>query len=157
EKDVVPDVKQKVGQPYDGLDETEYRVAHIRDDKKHAQRYPESVKAGRYLIDEQNRLVYMADVPINRQNKKKDAIYTKEGFDKVIVDEPAVAKPPLRRPFEDYKAHGLVELDKDSAKKYSGVEPGRYLVDEENRLTYKEVVDAAPEPFKAPQPQLFAL
>lgn len=63
--------RQKVGRPYEGKDDKEYHIVHIRDDREHQQKYP-NVPPGRYLTDETGKLTYRADVPINRQAKNMD-------------------------------------------------------------------------------------
>jgi putative OPT family oligopeptide transporter len=71
----VPDVKvevpgdaptQKVGQPYEGQDNTEYRAVYLREDQ-----YP-GVPRGWYLAGPSGQLTYRIDVPINRQEKVMD-------------------------------------------------------------------------------------
>jgi hypothetical protein len=74
--------KEKPGKPYDRdqesfsegegktnpgwkADTTEYRVAHVREER-------DGLKPGRYLVDEGNKPVYRADVPIARDAKKMD-------------------------------------------------------------------------------------
>ncbi len=106
--------------------------------------------------------------------------YTKKGFDKIVVDEPVVARQQVGRPYEgkDDKEYGVVHVrdDAEHRAKYPNVPPGRYLVDDDKKLTYRADVpiarqqqtmdnpddptkegEKAPERFKAPQPQLFAL
>ncbi len=58
--------RQKVGQPYDGQDDKEYRVVSIR-----AEEY-EGVPEGWYLVDDAGRLTYKMDVPIKRERKVMD-------------------------------------------------------------------------------------
>jgi putative OPT family oligopeptide transporter len=93
ESDVPADAaRQKVGQPYAGKDDKEYRAVYLRKDN------PQKAPPGWYLIDDGGRLTYRKDVPIKRDAKQMDN-----------PDEPDKAG------------------------------------------------DEAPERFKAPQPQLFAL
>jgi putative OPT family oligopeptide transporter len=95
--------------------------------------------------------------------------YTKQGFPKTTVRVPAgAARQKVGQPYDgqddrDYRVLAL------RAGEYEGVPEGWYLVDEEGRLTYKmdvpikrerKIMDngaEAPDRFKAPQPQLFAL
>jgi len=51
---------QKVGKPYEGQDNKEYRVVYLREDQ-----YPD-VPRSWYLADEAGRLTYRIDVPIKR-------------------------------------------------------------------------------------------
>jgi putative OPT family oligopeptide transporter len=111
--------------------------------------------------------------------------YTKRGFPKVKVaaeDIAADARPQkVGRPYEekDDREYRVVHIreDREHQQRYPDVPPGRYLIDDEDRLTYraslpierkrKEAMDnpddptkegeQAPEHFKAPQPELFAL
>jgi putative OPT family oligopeptide transporter len=95
--------------------------------------------------------------------------YTKEGFPKTTVRIPADARQQkVGQPYDgqDDRDYRVVSL---RAEDYEGVPEGWYLVDAEGRLTYKmdvpikrerKVMDngaEAPDRFKAPQPQLFAL
>ncbi|HEV3078970.1 MAG TPA: oligopeptide transporter, OPT family [Gemmataceae bacterium] len=95
--------------------------------------------------------------------------YTKKGFANVKITVPADApQQNVGQPYagEDGKEYRKVYLDEG---RYAGVPKGWYLADDEGRLTYKIDVPIkreaalmdngkkAPEPFKAPQPQLFAL
>jgi putative OPT family oligopeptide transporter len=58
--------RERPGKPYVDQDSTEYRVVHIRKGES------DTVKAGRYLVDEAGHPVYRADVPIDRQEEKDD-------------------------------------------------------------------------------------
>jgi uncharacterized oligopeptide transporter (OPT) family protein len=95
--------------------------------------------------------------------------YTKEGFPKVTVSIPGDApRQKVGQPYDgqDDKEYRVVSI---RAEEYEGVPEGWYLVDDAGRLTYKmdvpikrerKVMDngaEAPDRFKAPQPQLFAL
>jgi putative OPT family oligopeptide transporter len=95
--------------------------------------------------------------------------YTTQGFEHAQVAVPADApRQKVGQPHagEDDKEYRSVYLDEGQ---YAGVPRGWYLADDQGRLTYKidvpikreaAVMDngkKAPEPFKAPQPQLFAL
>lgn len=95
--------------------------------------------------------------------------YTKEGFPKATVNVPDdAARQKVGQPYDgqDDRDYRVVAL---RAEEYEGVPEGWYLVDGEGRLTYKldvpikrerKVMDngvEAPDRFKAPQPQLFAL
>jgi putative OPT family oligopeptide transporter len=95
--------------------------------------------------------------------------YTKKGFPNLQVQVPADApQQQVGQPYtgQDEKMYRTVYL---SEGQYEGVPRGWYLVDGEGRLTYRIDVpikreakrmdngEEAPEPFKAPQPQLFAL
>jgi putative OPT family oligopeptide transporter len=95
--------------------------------------------------------------------------YTTEGFPKVVVRIPAdAARQKVGQPYEgqDDRDYNVVSLRADE---YEGVPEGWYLVDADGRLTYKMDVPIkrerksmdngveAPDRFKAPQPQLFAL
>jgi putative OPT family oligopeptide transporter len=109
--------------------------------------------------------------------------YTKKGFPHVKVDVPSDAPrqrvgQPYDQPADEQSGEQITSLEPDT-KEYrlvyvregqvSGVEEGWYLVDDEDRLTYRKDVPIkrdsgvmdngrkAPEPFKAPQPQLFSI
>jgi putative OPT family oligopeptide transporter len=105
--------------------------------------------------------------------------YTRKGFAAVRVEVPADApRQKVGKPYEgkDDKEYRIVAIRTGDQEKYKGVPAGRYLVDEEGWLHYridtpirrearkmdnpddptKDGADA-PERFKAPQPQLFAL
>jgi putative OPT family oligopeptide transporter len=58
--------RQKVGQPYDGKDNAEYRVVAIRAGER------ADVPEGWYLVDDSGRLTYKMDVPIKRERKEMD-------------------------------------------------------------------------------------
>jgi putative OPT family oligopeptide transporter len=58
--------RQKVGQPYDGKDDADYRVVAIRAGER------EGVPEGWYLVDASGRLTYKMDVPIKRERKEMD-------------------------------------------------------------------------------------
>ena len=62
--------RQTPGKPYnnqgDWLDNNEYRVVHLHEEN------PYGVIAGRYLVDDEGRLSYRTDVPIDRQSKVMD-------------------------------------------------------------------------------------
>ncbi len=60
---------QKVGRPHEEKDQNTYRVVHVRADQK--KQYPD-VKPGRYLVDDQGRIKYRTDTPIDQQSKKMD-------------------------------------------------------------------------------------
>ncbi len=95
--------------------------------------------------------------------------YTTKGFPHIAVTVPAdaprqkVGQPHADEDTKEYRAVYLREND------YADVPEGWYLADESGRLTYKIDVPIkreakkmddgrdAPEPFKAPQPQLFAI
>jgi len=95
--------------------------------------------------------------------------YTKKGFPEVTVKVPddaprqKVGQPYAGQDEKEYRAVYLGEGD------VQGVPRGWYLADEQGHVTYKIDVpikreakrmdngEEAPEPFKAPQPQLFAL
>jgi putative OPT family oligopeptide transporter len=95
--------------------------------------------------------------------------YTTKGFPQVAVSVPADAprekagQPYADKDDKEYRAVYLREND------YPDVPEGWYLADDSGRLTYKKDVPIkreakkmddgrdAPEPFKAPQPQLFAI
>jgi uncharacterized oligopeptide transporter (OPT) family protein len=71
----VPDVKvavpdeaprERVGKPHADKDPNEYRVVHIRKGEY------EGVKPGRYLVDDQGRLKYRTDLPIQREAETMD-------------------------------------------------------------------------------------
>jgi putative OPT family oligopeptide transporter len=105
--------------------------------------------------------------------------YTKHGFPSVIVPVPADApQQKVGQPYEGqdeklgkddaiYRTVYIREAGQDGVPE--GVPTGWYLVDDTGRLIYKidvpikreaENMDSgkkAPEPFKAPQPQLFAI
>jgi putative OPT family oligopeptide transporter len=95
--------------------------------------------------------------------------YTKKGFPEVVVHVPAEA-PVQRvgRPYADQDDH-LYHSVHLRENEYAGAPRGWYLVDDNGRLAYRVDVpikreaplmdngDKAPEPFKAPQPQLFQL
>jgi putative OPT family oligopeptide transporter len=105
--------------------------------------------------------------------------YTKKGFADVRVEAPPDApRQKVGKPYEgkDDKEYRVVAIRTGDQELYPGVPVGRYLVDEEGRLRYRidtpirreadhmdDPTDPtkdgpkAPEPFKAPQPQLFAL
>jgi uncharacterized oligopeptide transporter (OPT) family protein len=102
---------------------------------------------------------------LNRANTH----YTKKGVPDAIVKVPADAeKQKVGRPYEeqDDQTYSRVYVRE---KDYPGVDPGWYLVAANGKLAYKadepiqrelKVMDngaEAPEKFKAPQPQLFAL
>ncbi len=53
--------RERVGKPYAGEDNNEYRVVHVRKNQ-----YPD-VKPGRYLVDQERRLKYLTVVPISQQ------------------------------------------------------------------------------------------
>jgi uncharacterized oligopeptide transporter (OPT) family protein len=95
--------------------------------------------------------------------------YTRKGFPDITVPVPPDA--PTQRVGQphaegDDNTYRTVFVREDA---YSGVPSGWYLVNDEGRLTYKVDVpikresekmdngELAPEPFKAPQPQLFAI
>jgi putative OPT family oligopeptide transporter len=95
--------------------------------------------------------------------------YTKKGFPNIQVEVPSDA--PLEKvgqPYtdQDSKEYRVVFVREGQ---YEGVGSGWYLVDESGRLTYRrdepikrdaKIMDngePAPDRFKAPQPQLFAL
>jgi putative OPT family oligopeptide transporter len=95
--------------------------------------------------------------------------YTTKGFPKVTVKIPAdAAQQKVGQPYDDQdeQNYRVVFL---RAAEYEGVPEGWYLVAADGRLTYKmdvpikreqKVMDngaEAPDRFKAPQPQLFAL
>jgi putative OPT family oligopeptide transporter len=95
--------------------------------------------------------------------------YTKKGFAEITVKVPADApQQQVGQPYagQDNQEYRTVYLSEGA---YEGVPRGWYLVNGEGRLTYKIDVpikreakrmdngEEAPEPFKAPQPQLFAL
>jgi putative OPT family oligopeptide transporter len=95
--------------------------------------------------------------------------YTTKGFTNATVTVPADApRQKVGQPHasEDDKEYRTVYIDEGQ---YPGVPRGWYLADDQGRLTYKIDVPIkreaammdndkkAPEPFKAPQPQLFAL
>mgnify|MGYP000952188760 CR=1 FL=1 len=67
----VPDdaPRERVGRPYEDKDQTVYRVVHVRPDE---QRTYKDVKPGRYLVDDQGRIKYRTDTPIDRQSTKMD-------------------------------------------------------------------------------------
>jgi uncharacterized oligopeptide transporter (OPT) family protein len=95
--------------------------------------------------------------------------YTTKGFPQTVVSVPAdaprqkVGQPYAEKDDKEYRAVYMRESDE------TDVPEGWYLVDESGRLTYKIDVPIkreakkmddgrdAPEPFKAPQPQLFAI
>jgi uncharacterized oligopeptide transporter (OPT) family protein len=106
--------------------------------------------------------------------------YTAKGFPRIQVTVPAdaprqkvgqpydaphqvVGQPPAEADTKEYRTVYLRENE------YKDVPRGWYLVDDSGRLTYKidvpikreakemDTGDRAPEPFKAPQPQLFQL
>jgi putative OPT family oligopeptide transporter len=95
--------------------------------------------------------------------------YTKKGFPQAVVKVPSDApEQKVGRPYEgkdDQTYHKVYVREGD----YQGVDAGWYLVDGKGQLTYRidvpikrdaKVMDdgtEAPERFKAPQPQLFAL
>lgn len=101
--------------------------------------------------------------------------YTKRGFQDIEVKVPADAS--REKPGQPYSDPGSKLYDDKSYRvvfvreqdNYEGVASGWYLVDETGRLTYRrdepikreaKVMDngePAPDRFKAPQPQLFAL
>jgi uncharacterized oligopeptide transporter (OPT) family protein len=95
--------------------------------------------------------------------------FTKKGFPNITVTVPADApRQKVGQPYsgEDDKEYRAVYIREGE---YDGVSRGWYLVDDESRLTYRIDVpikreakrmdngDEAPDPFKAPQPQLFAI
>jgi putative OPT family oligopeptide transporter len=95
--------------------------------------------------------------------------YTKKGFPNIAVQVPADApQQQVGQPYvgQDEQTYRTVYVDEGQ---YPAVPRGWYLVDGEGRLTYRIDVpikreakrmdngEEAPEPFKAPQPQLFAL
>jgi putative OPT family oligopeptide transporter len=95
--------------------------------------------------------------------------YTKKGIPDITVQVPADApEQKVGQPYtdQDEKQYRTVYL---AEGQYPGVTPGWYLADSSGRLAYKIDVpikreakrmdngEDAPEPFKAPQPQLFAL
>jgi putative OPT family oligopeptide transporter len=95
--------------------------------------------------------------------------YTKKGVPDLTVQVPADApEQKVGQPYtgQDDKQYRTVYL---AEGQYPGVTPGWYLADSAGRLAYKIDVpikreakkmdngEEAPEPFKAPQPQLFAL
>ncbi|MBI1917037.1 MAG: oligopeptide transporter, OPT family [Planctomycetes bacterium] len=60
---------ERPGKPYDRgelLDEKEYRVVHLLEEN------PYKVSPGRYLVDDDGKLVYRTDVPIKRESKVMD-------------------------------------------------------------------------------------
>ncbi len=95
--------------------------------------------------------------------------YTTKGFERVQVNVPAdaprqkVGQPHADEDSKDYRAVYVQE------GQYANVPPGWYLAGDDGRLAYKidvpikreaEEMDngrKAPTPFKAPQPQLFAI
>jgi putative OPT family oligopeptide transporter len=104
--------------------------------------------------------------------------YTNKGFANVVVPVPADApRQKVGQPHEseDSKEYRVVYLSEGQvrgvpdSRRVEGVPDGWYLVDDEGHLSYKIDVPIkreaafmdngkkAPEPFKAPQPQLFAL
>jgi hypothetical protein len=58
--------RENVGRPYAETDATEYRVVHI-----YKGQYPD-VKEGRYLVDDQGRIQYKTDIPINQESPIMD-------------------------------------------------------------------------------------
>jgi putative OPT family oligopeptide transporter len=95
--------------------------------------------------------------------------YTNKGVPNITVQVPADApEQKVGQPYtgEDEKQYRTVYL---AEGQYPGATPGWYLADSAGHLTYKIDVpikreakkmdngEDAPEPFKAPQPQLFAL
>ena len=58
--------RERPGKPYADKDSTEYRVVHVRKGDY------ETVKPGRYLVDDAGKPAYRADVPIDRQEEKDD-------------------------------------------------------------------------------------
>ncbi len=101
--------------------------------------------------------------------------YTKKGFAAVAVNVPSDAPAQqVGRPWtgKDTQEYRITFIEEDQ---YKGVPSGWYLVDSQNKLAYRKDVpikrdakmmdkvdentpaEEAPEGFKAPQPQLFAL
>jgi putative OPT family oligopeptide transporter len=58
--------RQKVGQPYEGEDDKEYRTVYLREGQY------KDVPRGWYLVDDEGRLTYRIDVPIKRDAKVMD-------------------------------------------------------------------------------------
>jgi uncharacterized oligopeptide transporter (OPT) family protein len=65
-----PPERQKVGQPYEGKDDKTYSKVYLREDRKHP--LPTGVSPGWYLVDDDGRLAYLIDVPIQRNYETMD-------------------------------------------------------------------------------------
>src|SRR5262245_27748804 len=96
--------------------------------------------------------------------------YTNKGLPNAVLQvEPGAPTQKVGRPHEDkdQNTYFVVHVRREDDKKYPGVKPGRYLVDQQGNIKYKTDTPIAqeskkmdngadaPKGFTAPQPQLF--
>jgi uncharacterized oligopeptide transporter (OPT) family protein len=65
--------REKVGRPYEGKDDSWYRVVHVRQEEADAfKRRGIDIKPGRYLVNEEGQPHYWTDIPIAQESKVMD-------------------------------------------------------------------------------------